>query len=231
VKARQAMLHLVHPTAVMQASFGNERYYRGCGSLFGCGTPMENDANTAWFREGQNIQKAAQLFREAGYDGRPLVVLQATNINYMNNVAQLTAQWLREAGVNVRLEASDWGGVVTRRANRNPPDQGGWNIFTTSATGSAFGNPIALAGHSATGDTAWFGWPRDAEHEQMRDQWAAAANHEDRLEIARRMQEHAWNWVPHVYFGMWLQPAALRSDINGLIGMPELVPFWNVQRG
>jgi peptide/nickel transport system substrate-binding protein len=231
VKARQAMLHLIHPTEVMKASFGNERYYRGCASLFGCGTPMENDANTEWFRRGQDIPRARQLFQEAGYDGRPVVVLQATNINYMNNVALLTAQWLRQAGVNARLEASDWGGVVTRRANKNPPEQGGWNIFCTSATGSAFGNPIALAGHAATGDNAWFGWPRDEQHERMRDEWAAAPNQEARLAVARRIQEHAWNWVPHVYFGQWLQPAALRKDINNLIGMPELVPFWNVERG
>src|SRR5690606_25205209 len=30
VKARQAMLHLIHPTEVMKATFGDEKYFRGC---------------------------------------------------------------------------------------------------------------------------------------------------------------------------------------------------------
>jgi peptide/nickel transport system substrate-binding protein len=36
-----------------------------------CGTPMENDANTEWFKEAPNPAKARELFRKAGYDGRP----------------------------------------------------------------------------------------------------------------------------------------------------------------
>jgi peptide/nickel transport system substrate-binding protein len=230
VLARRAMLHIVHPTEIMKATFGNDNYFRACGSLFGCGTPMENDANTEWFRAGQNIPRARELFRQAGYDGRPVILLQATNVQHMSNAAQMFQQWLRAAGVNAQLAASDWGGVVARRANRNPPDQGGWNIFFTSASGSAFSNPVALAGHSSTGATAWFGWPSDARNEQLRDAWAAATSPEERLAVARQMQENAWNYVPHVYYGQWLQPAAMRANLRGLIAMPELVPFWNVER-
>jgi peptide/nickel transport system substrate-binding protein len=230
VLARRAMLHLVHPTEIMKATFGNEKYYRACASLFGCGTPMENDANTDWFKAGQDIPRARELFRQAGYDGRPVVLLQATNVQHMSNAAQMFQQWLRAAGVNAQLAPSDWGGVVARRANRNPPDQGGWNVFFTSATGSAFGNPVALAGHSSTGANAWFGWPSDARNEELRDKWAAATSHEERLAAARDMQANAWTYVPHVYYGQWLQPAAMRANLRGLIAMPELVPFWNVER-
>ena len=83
---------------------------------------------------------------ESGYDGRPVYVMQATNIAFMNNSAQLIAQLLRQIGVNVRLEASDWGSVITRRAVKTAPDQGGWNIFITWAGGNAVGSPIALVG-------------------------------------------------------------------------------------
>ena len=38
---------------------------------------------------------------------------------------------LVKSGMNVDVISTDWGSVVTRRANRNPPDQGGWNIFLT----------------------------------------------------------------------------------------------------
>ena len=80
---------------------------------------------------------------------------------------------LRDDRRQRQLAASDWGGVVTRRAVKAPPDQGGWNMFITWAGGSAVGNPIALAGHAANGEKGWFGWPTDAMHEKLRDKWAA----------------------------------------------------------
>lgn len=230
VKARQAMLHLIHPTEVMKATFGDEKYFRGCSSLFGMGTPMENDANIDWFKGAPNIEKAKQLLKESGYDGRPVVVLQATNIAYMNNAANLIAQWMRQAGFNVSLQASDWGAVVTRRAVKSAPDQGGWNVFFTSGSVNAFGNPVSLSGHSASGEKGWFGWPSDEKHEAFRDKWAQASNDAERKQIAREMQQNAWDFVPHAYFGQWFQPAALRN-LTGLIGMPELIPFWNVKKG
>ena len=56
----------------MKASFGNPKYYKKCPSNFACGTPMENDENTAWFKEAPNLDKAKELFKKAGYDGRPV---------------------------------------------------------------------------------------------------------------------------------------------------------------
>jgi peptide/nickel transport system substrate-binding protein len=214
----------------MKATFGNEKFYRGCGSIFACNTPMENDANTDWFKSGQNIDRARQLFRESGYDGRPVVLLSASNVQHMSNAGLLYQQWLKAAGVNVELVTSDWGGVVARRANRNPPDQGGWNIFFTSASGSAYSNPVSLAGHASTGANAWFGWPTDTRNEELRDAWAGAATPEQRMAVARQMQENAWNYVPHVHYGQWVAPSAMRTSLTGMIGMAELVPFWNVSR-
>ena len=104
----------------MKATFGNPKYYKKCPSNFACGTPMENDENTAWFKEAPNVDKAKELFQKAGYDGRPVTLLHATNIDFMNNAAQIAAQRLRSAGVNVQLATSDWGGVVTA-----PRRQGG----------------------------------------------------------------------------------------------------------
>jgi peptide/nickel transport system substrate-binding protein len=210
-KVRQAVLWAVNQENHMRATFVDRRYYRTCGSLFTCGTPMENDANTEWFTRGPNVQRARQLLQEGGYDGRPVVLLQATNILYMTNAAQLLAQELRGIGMNIQVAPMDWSGVVQRRAVQAPPDQGGWNIFITSAGGPAVGNPIALAGHAATGPRGWFGWPEDARHEEIRNRWAMAATPEERRAVAREMQENAWNFVPHLYFGQWTQPVAYRS--------------------
>lgn len=231
LKARQAMLYLIDQKAVMQATFGDQGNFRPCASLFGCGTPMESDANTAWFKEGQNIAKAAALFKEAGYDGRPLVIMQQTTSPVMNNTALILAQWLRQAGVAVDLVPLDWPGIVARRANKSAPAAGGWNILLTFAPGISYSNPIALAGHAATGEAGWFGWPQDAKHEQLRDAWAAAPDLVARKAVAREMQDNAWNYVPHVYLGQWFAQAGIRSDVSNLIKLPDIIPFWNVSRG
>ena len=147
VEARRAMLHLVDQNAILQATFVDPKYFRTCGAYFGCGTPMENDAATEWFTVGQNIAKAKELFRKAGYDGRPVVILQTTNIAFGNNAAQLIAQWLRQAGVNAELAPSDWGGVVTRRASKKPPAEGGWNAFVTWSSAQGLSNPVAHVAH------------------------------------------------------------------------------------
>ena len=230
VDARRAMLYLVNQEEYLKATFGNPKYYSKCGSNFACGTPMENDENTAWFKEAPSPAKARELFRKAGYDGRPVVVLHATNIDYMNNAAQITAQRLREIGVNVQLATSDWGGVVTRRAVKTAPDQGGWNIFITSAGGNSVGNPIALTGHAAIGEKGWFGWPADETHEKLRDKWAAAPTLEDKKAVARELQKNAWDFVPHVWFGQWQSPVAYRSNLRGVIAVPEIIPFWNIEK-
>ena len=81
---------------------------------------------------------------KAGYDGQPVVVLQATN-HYLDNPAGLfAAQWLRQAGINVDLAAIDWGALVTRRAVKKPPAEGGWNIFFTTVAGSTLRQPDRL---------------------------------------------------------------------------------------
>jgi peptide/nickel transport system substrate-binding protein len=230
VKARQAMLYLIKQEDILKAVFGNPKYYRACGSLFGCGGNMNNDANLDWFKGGQNIAKAKELFKQAGYDGRPVIILQATNVAWNNTAALLIAQWLREAGVNAELAASDWGGVVTRRAVKKPPSEGGWNIFVTWGSGEAFDNPIALAAHMAGGETAWFGWPKDDLHEKLRDEWALAETLEKRKEIARRMQDNAWNYVPMALLGQWAPPVAYRANIRGMLHVPTVVLFWNVEK-
>ncbi len=70
-EARQAMLHLIDQEEFMKATFGNPKYYQKCPSNFACGTPMENDENTDWFKTAPNIAKAKELFQKAGYDGKP----------------------------------------------------------------------------------------------------------------------------------------------------------------
>jgi peptide/nickel transport system substrate-binding protein len=229
VEARQAMLHLVDQEEYMKAAFGHPKYYRKCASNFGCGTPMENDEHTDWFRTAPDPAKAKELFQKAGYDGHPVVILHATNLDFVDNAAHITAQRLRQIGVNAQLATSDWGGVVTRRASKSAPDQGGWNIFITWAIAATLSNPLGLA-HAANGEKGWFGWPSNERHERLREEWANAGSLDEQKAIAREMQRNAWDFVPHVWLGQWVAPVAYRSNLRGMLSIPIVIPFWNVEK-
>ena len=229
--ARRAMLHLARQDDVMGAIFGAQsKSWQACGSFFGCGTPMTNDENTDWFKKGQDIARAKELFQKSGYDGRPVVVLQATDHYLANPAGLFAAQLLRSVGVNVDLAAMDWGALVSRRAVKKPPAEGGWNIFSTTVTGITFSDPIAFTGQAANGEKSWFGWPADALQEKLRDKWATAPTLEARKEIAKELQNNGWNYIPHVILGQFFRNSAWRKNVTGVLGMPEVVPFWNMEK-
>jgi len=230
VKARQALLYLIDQNTFMKATFGNPKYFKPCPSIFGNNTAFTNDTNTDWFKHGVDLDKAKQLFKESGYNGEPVVVLQATNIAYMSNSEQLITQQLKKIGVNASLAPSDWGGVVTRRAVKAPPDQGGWNIFVTGDSDYSHSDPIGLATFQANGDKAWYGWPKSDEFEALRAKWITAASMDEQKALAKQMQQVFWDFAPTIICGSFVQPVGYRTNTKGWIGMPEIVPFWNVEK-
>jgi len=230
VDARRAMLYLAKQEDVMRAIFGQSKSWQSCGSYFACGTPMTNDVNTEWFKHGLDIAKAKELFQKAGYDGRPVVVLQATDHYLANPAGLFAAQWMRQAGINVDLAAMDWGALISRRAVKKPPAEGGWNTFSTTVTGITFADPVAFTGQAANGEKAWFGWPTNELQEKLRNKWATAPTLQARQEVAKELQQNGWDFVPHVILGQFFRNSAWRKNLTGVIAMPEVVGFWNMEK-
>jgi len=230
VKARRAMLYLVSQEEIMKANFGNPKYYNTVASWFGYRTPMTNDANTAWFRKAPDPDFARQLFEESGYQGEKVVILQATDFDFMNNSAQIIAGWLKEIGVNAELAPSTWGDIVSRRAVMAPDDQGGWDISIIYGSNEDFADPITNIPQVANGRKGWFGWPENPEYEALRKQWARVETLAERQAIAHKMQAIAWDFVPMVLLGQWVSPAAMRRNVHGLIAAPDIIAFWNVSK-
>jgi peptide/nickel transport system substrate-binding protein len=84
----------------------------------------------------------------------------------------LTAEKMRSIGFNVELQMTDWGSVAGRRAKKDAPEQGGWNIFHTTANGAHLASPITSPSTIMTCDGKNFvGWPCDEVVEKMRDQY------------------------------------------------------------
>ncbi|MER9052254.1 ABC transporter substrate-binding protein [Mesorhizobium sp. M0923] len=230
VKARRAMLHLIDQEAFMRAAGPVPKYTDVVTSIFGKDTLYSNDENTGWYKKRGDPEKAKQLFQEAGYAGEKVVVLQPTNRPLFDRAAQLLAGELRKIGVTVELAPSDWGGVVTRRANKGPVESGGWSIFITNESDYSLSNPLGTPFLTASGDKAWYGWPKNDEYEALRAKWADIETLEERKALARNMQRIWWDFVGDVRLGYSVSTIARRKTLTGLIVKPLLDPMWNMQK-
>ncbi len=181
IKARQAMYHLINQEDFLRAVVGDPEYYTVCHGLIMCGSPLQNDGGSAILKD-YNPKKALQLLKEAGYKGEPITVLAATDHATITPATQVLIQAMREAGINVDAQAMDWGSVVSRRARKEPPAQGGWNIFVTTSGGVGGAHPILHTWIGAACDKGLFGWPCDAEVEKLRNAYGFAQTDDERQE-------------------------------------------------
>jgi peptide/nickel transport system substrate-binding protein len=106
-------------------------------------------------------------------------VLQATDHVTITPATQVLVQAMREAGLNVDAQAMDWGSVVSRRARKEPPAQGGWNIFVTTSGGINGSDPVLHTWIGAACDKGLFGWPCDPEVEKLRNAYGLAQTEEE----------------------------------------------------
>jgi peptide/nickel transport system substrate-binding protein len=230
VKARQAMYYLINQENFLRAIVGDPRYYRVCHALITCGSPLANDAGSHWFKE-HNPKKAMQLLKEAGYKGEPITILAATDHATITPATQVLIQAMREAGITLDVQSMDWGSVVSRRAKKDAPDKGGWNIFVTTTGGVGSANPVLHTWIGAACTKGQFGWPCDAEIERLRTAYGFAQTDAEKMKIARDLQARAMDEVVYIPFGQWQQLYAYRSDrIEGVVPNTGLFVLWNITK-
>jgi peptide/nickel transport system substrate-binding protein len=223
-KARQALLHAVNQETVLQAAIGHPKYYRTCPALFVCGGTYEANVGAP---AKPDLERARQLLKESGYDGGPVVLLDPTDIPTSHGATLVTREILTSLGIKVDLQALDWSTVVARRAKKEPPKEGGWNVFLTAWTSADLSTPALNAGISGACDKAWFGWPCNEQLEKLRTEWVRATDPAKRKQIAEQIQALAYEEVLYVPWGQYLQPSLLRKNVTGRLQFPADI-LWNV---
>lgn len=227
VRVRRAVLAAVDQNEYMQAMVGDDSLYRECKSSFPCGTPMSSGTGNGVMVA--NLDRARAMLRESGYDGRPVVIISPTDLPPINAISLVTEDLLKRIGFQVELVATDWGTVLTRRANMGPPEQGGWNIFHSNAGGVEFISPAAHLALRGNGRAAWAGWPTNPVLEELRTEWIAATDFGTQKAIAARMEAEAFSAVPYAPLGTFIIPTALRRNLTGLHGAGA--PFvWGLRK-
>lgn len=224
-RLRQAMRLLVDPAHAMPAYMTDPSLWRDCRSFYTCTSPYATQAG--WV--APNLEAARRAVAESGYDGTPVVVLDAQDSTISHTFALVAADMLRRAGMNVDVQAMDWATLIQRRLSRNPGPTG-WNLFVSAPTGLDGMDP---SGHnamrSACERTALPGWPCDAEMERLRSAFVAATNDAQRREAAEAYHRRATETVPYLPLGQFSLVRGYSARLRGILDAPVPV-YWNISK-
>ncbi len=228
-KVRQAALAALTQEPFLKAQVGVKEYYRACEAMFGCDTPYATMKGSDVQGKG-SITKARELLKSSGYNNEKIVIMKPTDLAAIAKLPDVAAQLLRQAGFNVDLQSMDWNTVVSRRAKKDAPDKGGWNIFATSWVVPDVWGPLANAAVGTAGDKSWFGWPTDDKMEKLRDEFAREIDPAKKKALAEAIQVRAYEFGTHVPLGEYVNPAAVRKGvITGIVVGPGDL-YWNVKK-
>jgi peptide/nickel transport system substrate-binding protein len=228
-KARQAVLWATHQEDYMKTVVGNPKYYKICPAYFMCGTPLETDVGSEALM-GKDIEKAKQLLKEAGYDGRLVVVLDPADKPFHHAITMITVAQLRKIGMQVDVQSMPMAMIMQRRQMMDPPEKGGWNMFHTDFPSMAVSSPVTnMALNSRCDRKNWPGWPCNEKIEQLRDQFVREPDPSKRKAIAVELQKEAFDFVPQGIYGQYLKLTAVRDDLKGVLFSPVPI-FWNISK-
>jgi peptide/nickel transport system substrate-binding protein len=228
-KIRLAALYALNQEDYLKATIGDPAYYKVCGAAFICGTPFATDKGTGPLLIKSDFAKSKALLKEAGYDGTPIVLMQSTTLPVLTNMAPVTKSLLEQGGFKVDMQSMDWQTVVTRRTKKDPPQNGGWNVFHTFSVSADVLNPISTSYMVAAGDKSWFGWPVDPDMEKLRDAFAKETDPAKQKDLAEKVQLRALETAQYGWVGQWYGPGANRNTIKGWLKAPVPV-LWNIEK-
>ena len=230
VRIRRAVQMALSQSDYMRAVVGDdESLWSELPGFFTPGTALYTEAGGEPLKGKRNIEGAKKLLAEAGYKGERVVLCVATDVAITKNQGDVTADLLKQIGMNVDYQSLDWGTVGQRRASKEPIDKGGWNIFHTWHAGADCVNPAPYIALDASGPTAWFGWPQSETIQAKIAEWYAApdlaAEKAAAVDINKASMEH----VTYLQTGFFKLKQAWRSDISGIVQAPFPL-FWDVKK-
>ena len=232
-KARQALLYLVgNQVDYLAAIVRQADLQKPCWAVFGCGMPLESKIGIGDWAGAANIERAKALFREAGYDGRPIIIIDPPSNDRLHAMSLVTAQKLRQAGITVDVQAMDLGAWASRRNVKNDPksDANGWHIFHTHGKMASQGDPMSNSAAVSTCDQKnWVGWPCDEDLTKRLNAYVATAP-DKRGEWIAGYQSRFFEVLPYVPLGQFLLPLAYRSNLSGVLDGPGYPVMWNIEK-
>jgi len=230
VKARRAVLMALSQEDYMRAVVGDDtKLWKPIPGFFTPDTPLYTEEGGDILKGKRDFDAAKKLLAESGYAGQPVSCIVAQDQPVTKAQGDVTADLLKRLGMNVDFVATDWGTVGSRRAQKTPPGQGGWQMFHSWHAGADCINPAAYTAIRANGDKAWFGWPDSPNVEKEVTNWFEAKSLADEKTVVGRLNRAALEDVVYAPTGFFLSYTAWRKNVSGIAKGP-LPFFWDVSK-
>ena len=230
VRVRHALQMAVDQEDYMRAIVGDdEALWKRLPSFFTPGTPLYTEAGAERLKGPRQIEAARKLIAEAGHAGAKVTMLVASDVPITKAQGDVTAEVLKKLGFQVDYQALDWGTVGSRRTSKAPPSQGGWNIFFSWHSGVDCINPAPYKGIDASGDGAWFGWPKSDKVQADIARWFDAPDLAAEKVAMDAINAGSMDLVTYVPTGFFLGYSAWQSGLKGVAKAPFPL-FWGVSK-
>jgi peptide/nickel transport system substrate-binding protein len=229
VRARRALLAAMSQEEYMGAYLGDDAsLWKPLPGYFPPGTPLFNEEGADILKGPRNLDLAKRLLAESGYAGEPIVCMAAQDLPHHKAWGDVTVDLLKRLDVNVDFAAVDWGTVVARRAQKKPPNQGGWHLYHTLLYGVDVATPTSTF-LRANGTVSVSGWPKNPDVESGIAAWFDATTLDEEKAIARRINKAFLDDVGYAPLGWYLRHFAWRRSLTGVTQGP-LPFFWGVSK-
>jgi peptide/nickel transport system substrate-binding protein len=226
-RIRRAVMMATRQDDYMRATFGDDpSLWRISKDVFPFGTPYYSGADGDAMKGDLSV--AAKMLREAGYAGQKVVVMNPTDFAAIHPLGLVTADILKQIGMNIELQETDWGTVVQRRASMEPVEKGGWSAFHTFASSATASSPATHPLITGRGAKGWFGWWDNADAQALTAQWLSAPDSVGQEKAAKALSHVAMTDVATVPVGQWYGKTAFRRSITGVLQGVSPYP-WNVR--
>lgn len=230
-RARMALALLVDQEEMMQ-SFAGDGAWSKCYSFSICGSPFGTEAGSEAVRK-PDVARARALLAEAGYEGETLVLLGTPTLAPINAMTQVLAERLKQAGVNVDVQITDFATMLQRINQRETPgqprDHGTYDLFAYYAVGSSWFHPLMnVPLDLSCGGRNWPGFPCDPEGEALRQAFLSAPTADQPAKF-EKFQRYLWTFLPYIPAGQFDVVNSYSPKISGVLDA-YFLPFWNIQK-
>lgn len=201
---------------MLAAAFGSKDFYSLNGSFYPASYSWATDAGVEGAYNIGDPEKAAALLKKANYDGKPVRILTSRQYEFHYKMAQVAAEYLKAAGINVDLQVVDWATLTQRRA-----DPTLWDIYISH---SPFLPEPALIGALST--SAPGNWDTPARKVAV-DAFNSETDPKKRIALWADVQKVIYAEAPIIKIGDFNALSAKSPKLEGFTPAPWPY-FWNV---
>ncbi len=212
-QVRQALVIAYRNADALLLAAGDPNFMRLCPSLMQCGSAWESAAGAEGFYAAEDLERARQLVRDAGFEGAKVRLMDPVDRQPAHGAALVTREVLESLGFDVDFQVMDWATMVSQRAR---PDE--WEFFHTWSGVTVRSGPV---GHLMFGELqydAWFNEYQDVSHKQrdLFGQLARSTSEEDQKRLMDEFQQYFYEDAIFLQVGEFFSKWAAREEVKGL---------------